>query len=39
VPKPKGEPLKIKVRDHTPWREIFGNLLGKTAVAPTWDSS
>jgi MFS family permease len=29
LPKPQGEPLKIKVRDHTPWREIFGNMLGE----------
>ena len=29
LPKPDGDPLKIKVRDHTPWREIFGNMLGE----------
>jgi MFS family permease len=28
LPKPEGDPLKIKVRDHTPWRDIFGNMLG-----------
>lgn len=27
--KPEGNPLKIKVRDHTPWREIFGNMFGE----------
>ncbi|HEX6773351.1 MAG TPA: MFS transporter [Acidobacteriaceae bacterium] len=26
---PDTEPLKIKVRDHTPWPEIFGNMLGE----------
>jgi MFS family permease len=29
LPKPEGDPLKIKVRDHTPWRDIFGNMLGE----------
>ncbi len=29
LPKPEGDPLKIKVRDHTPWREIFRNMLGE----------
>jgi MFS family permease len=29
LPKLQGDPLKIKVRDHTPWREIFGNMLGE----------
>jgi MFS family permease len=27
--RPEGDPLKIKVRDHTPWRDIFGNMLGE----------
>jgi MFS family permease len=27
LPELRGEPLKIK--DHTPWREIFGNMLGE----------
>lgn len=26
LPKPEGEPLKLKVRDHTPWREIFHSM-------------
>jgi MFS family permease len=29
LPKPEGDALKIKVRDHTPWREIFGNMFGE----------
>jgi MFS family permease len=29
LPKPQGDKLKIRVRDHTPLREIFGNLVGK----------
>jgi MFS family permease len=29
LPKPDGDPLKIKVRDHTPWRDIFRNMLGE----------
>jgi MFS family permease len=29
LPKPEGDPLKINVRDHTPWHEIFGNMLGE----------
>jgi hypothetical protein len=29
LPKLEGDPLKIKVRDHTPWREIFRNMLGE----------
>jgi hypothetical protein len=24
---PEGDKLKITVRDHTPWRDIFGNML------------
>lgn len=24
---PEGEPLKLTVRDHTPWKEIFANML------------
>ncbi len=27
LPPPEGEKLKINVRDHTPWRDIFGNML------------
>jgi MFS family permease len=26
LPEPEGEKLKLKVRDHTPWKEIFGNM-------------
>ncbi len=26
LPPPKGEKLKLKVRDHTPWKEIFQNM-------------
>jgi MFS family permease len=29
LPRPEGEKLKITVRDHTPWREIFSNMLGE----------
>ena len=29
LPAPEGEKLKIHVRDHTPWSEIFGNMLGE----------
>ena len=29
LPKPEGEPLEIQVRDHTPWKDIFGNMLGE----------
>jgi MFS family permease len=29
LPKPEGEKLKLKVRDHTPWGEIFQNMLQK----------
>ena len=28
LPKPEGEKLKIVVRDHTPLKDIFGNMLG-----------
>lgn len=28
LPKLEGEKLKITVRDHTPWREIFRNMVG-----------
>jgi MFS family permease len=28
LPKPEGAALKIKVRDHTPWGEIFANMFG-----------
>jgi MFS family permease len=28
LPPPEGKKLKISVRDHTPMREIFGNMLG-----------
>ncbi len=27
LPEPEGEKLKISVRDHTPWSEIFSNML------------
>lgn len=26
LPEPEGEPLKLKVRDHTPWNEIFRSM-------------
>lgn len=26
LPQPEGEKLKLKVRDHTPWKEIFHNM-------------
>ena len=29
LPAPTGEKLKIEVRDHTPWGDIFGNMLGE----------
>ena len=29
LPGVEGEPLKIVVRDHTPWRDIFANMLGE----------
>ncbi len=29
LPAPEGEKLKITVRDHTPWREILGNMVGE----------
>ncbi len=29
LPAPEGEKLKIGVRDHTPWKDIFGNMLGE----------
>ena len=29
LPDPEGEKLKIAVRDHTPWSEIFKNMLGE----------
>ena len=29
LPPPEGEPLKLTVRDHTPWKEIFANMLGE----------
>jgi MFS family permease len=29
LPKPEGDPLKITVRDHTPWGEIFRNMAGE----------
>ena len=29
LPPPTGDKLRLKVRDHTPWREIFGNMLGQ----------
>lgn len=29
LPKPKGDKLKIQIRDHTPLREIFGNMIGE----------
>lgn len=29
LPAPEGEKLKIHVRDHTPWSDIFGNMLGE----------
>lgn len=29
LPSPEGDKLKIAVRDHTPWKDIFGNMLGE----------
>jgi MFS family permease len=29
LPKPKGDKLKLSVRDHTPWKEIFSSMLGE----------
>ncbi len=29
LPPVEGEKLKLSVRDHTPWKEIFGNMLGE----------
>jgi MFS family permease len=29
LPPPEGEKLKLAVRDHTPWSEIFENMLGE----------
>jgi MFS family permease len=29
LPSPQGEKLKIEVRDHTPWRDIFRNMGGE----------
>lgn len=29
LPAPEGGKLKITVRDHTPWRDIFSNMLGE----------
>ncbi len=29
LPELEGEKLKIAVRDHTPWKDIFGNMLGE----------
>lgn len=29
LPPPEGDKLKIAVRDHTPWKDIFGNILGE----------
>ncbi len=28
LPQPEGEPLCLAVRDHTPWSEVFGDMLG-----------
>ncbi len=29
LPAPEGEPMTIAVRDHTPWSDIFGSMLGE----------
>jgi MFS family permease len=29
LPAPEGRPLRLKTRDHTPWGEIFRNMLGE----------
>ena len=29
LPQPEGEKLKLTVRDHTPWRDIFHNMFGE----------
>ncbi len=28
LPEPEGEPMVLAVRDHTPWSEVFGDMLG-----------
>ncbi len=32
LPKPEGDKLKIKVRDHTPLKEIFANMVGENRM-------
>ncbi len=32
LPNPEGEKLKIKVRDHTPWSEIFKSMAGENRM-------
>ncbi len=32
LPKPEGDKLKIKVRDHTPWSEIFKSMAGENRM-------
>lgn len=29
IPRPQAPKLKLTTRDHTPWRDIFGNMLGE----------
>ncbi|AXC14892.1 Major facilitator family transporter [Acidisarcina polymorpha] len=29
LPRPEGDKLQLSVRDHTPWKEIFANMLGE----------
>jgi MFS family permease len=29
LPEPEGDKLKLSVRDHTPWKEIFSSMLGE----------
>jgi len=28
LPEPQGQPMRIAVRDYTPWGDVFGNMLG-----------
>ena len=29
LPAPEGDPMRIAVRDHTPWKKIFGSMVGE----------
>ncbi len=32
LPEPEGEPMCLAVRDHTPWGEVFGDMLGANKI-------